>query len=83
MQLLQEALKRKLRNINLSRDLKSGIKRMLPESEDFQYLRRQQHQIVQRDVHLARGHMTAKSKQFVTCVESMFAKTTASCLCNS
>ena len=34
MQLVQEALKRRLQNIHLSRDLKSGIRRMLPESEE-------------------------------------------------
>ena len=33
MQLVQEALKRRLQNIHLSRDLRSGIRKMLPESE--------------------------------------------------
>ena len=34
MQLVQEAMKKRLQNIHLSRDLKSGIRRMLPESEE-------------------------------------------------
>ena len=35
MQLVQEALKVRLQNIHLSRNLRSGIRRMLPESEEF------------------------------------------------
>ena len=34
MQLVQEPLKGRLQNIHLSRDLRSGIRRMLPESEE-------------------------------------------------
>ena len=34
MQLVQEALKGRLKNIHLSRDLRSGIRRMLPASEE-------------------------------------------------
>ena len=34
MQLVQETLKGRLQNIHLSRDLRGGIRRMLPESEE-------------------------------------------------